>query len=150
MNIIILLPLLAFAFLLSVNMELLTREETINLFGAAEVDIKIFLFTVIFIIVYLILIFFLYDGINYALKYRINKLEEENTTLKAKLYDWQKKLLEDISKENHQLLEKFQKENIENLEKHQKDTDKILDRLNLVDKKILDKVKSWKNNLINK
>lgn len=144
MNAILLLPLLLYAFLLAINVDLLSKVEKVNLFWAATVEVQIFLFSTIFIIVYLILAFFIYDWVNVLLKHKIKNLEEEVVQLKAKLYDWQKVLIDKIDKSNHETLEKIQKENLETLEKHQKDTDKILEKLNLVDKKVLDKIRAWK------
>ena len=144
MNTIILLPLFLYTFLLAINMDLLSKVEKINLFWVSTPEIHIFLFTTIFIIAYIILIFFVYDGLNSYLRHKVKKMEDEIVVLKSKLFDGQKGLIEKINTNNEHILDDFKKENIVTLEKHEKDTDKILDKLNLVDKNILDKIKTWK------
>ncbi len=166
MKILLLFPILAYLFLLLVNIPLLKELQVLNIFWAISIEVPFFLFSSIFIVIYSVSVFFIYDWINIYLHYKIRKLDKEIIELKSDLYNWQEELIKKInsnfkesladikkdlnekilnfSQELEETLEKIKKENDESLNKTKKESEKIFSKLNLIDKTVLDKIKSVK------
>ncbi len=164
MRVIILLPILLYLWVAILNKDLLIWMTDINIFGLTTIkNVPVLLYTIIFFVIYSILLLIFFDSIASFRKRKISKLEKEIFTLKSKLYDEredelvvfmeeQKRRLEDFLKKQANEAEKvkavreehFQKillENATTLEKQKADTDRILDKLNLLDEWVLDKIK---------
>lgn len=90
MKLILLLPLVAYLCLMLVNIELLRDFQKINLFGAMILEGPIIMFSSAFFVVYGVLIYLAYSGLNSLQAHKIRKLDNEITRLKAELYTGQK------------------------------------------------------------
>lgn len=163
MKIILLLPIIAYLLLILVNLKLLGEYQAVNLFWANTIDLPVLLLNTLFIVSYSVLVFFVYDGLNSFLHYKIRRLEKEIVWLKSDLYNNQKTLIDTIKKDNQNTIEKiktensdmiksfdernqksleaYKKENKESIKKRQQEAEKILKKLNLLDDNFFDKVK---------
>lgn len=166
MKLILLLPILIYLALMLVNMNLLQDSQTINLFGAQDIQVPVFMFSSFFIVVYAVLVYLVYSGINSFQAHKIRKLDREIVELKSDLYDNQKELLEKIEgnfemqfqnfkkdnalkfdtmiRFNEYTLEKVLAETDGNFDKYRKETEKLLAEAKWLDKGILEKLKVWK------
>lgn len=165
MKLILLLPLIAYLCLMLVNIELLKNFETINLFGAYTIEGPVIMFSSIFLVLYWLLVYVAYSGINSFQAHKIRKLDREITRLKSELYTGQKELLDtikwDYSKQlasfkqdqdakfetmiryNQYTLEKVIEETYWSYTKYRKETQKLLKDAKGVDTSVLDKFKFW-------
>lgn len=87
MKLILLLPIIAYLCLMLVNLELLRDFQVLNLFGAQSIEIPLILFSSMFIVVYAVIVYMTYSGINSWQAHKIRKYESKIDELKAKLYD---------------------------------------------------------------
>jgi len=87
MKLILLLPIIAYLCLMLVNLELLRDFQVLNLFGTQSIEIPLILFSSMFIVVYAVIVYMTYSGINSWLAHKIRKYESKIDELKAKLYD---------------------------------------------------------------
>jgi len=166
MKLILLLPIIAYLCLMLVNLELLRDFQVLNLFGAQSIEIPLILFSSMFIVVYAVIVYMTYSGINSWQAHKIRKYESKIDELKAKLYDNQWRLLEALEKNytsqfqafkrdndakfetliryNEYTLEKVIEENSGSFTKYRKETQKLLADAKWVDSGILEKLKVWK------
>lgn len=157
MKIILLLPVIAYLALVWFNMNLLQSTEVINVFNYMEISVPALLYSSIFLVIYVIFVFIVFDLRWIYLHRKIEKLEHEVFALKSRLYDEREDVLKDFiseykiklenfTKEQRELFEKFKTENEMDLLKQKWETDRILEKLNLLDKWIFDKIKeTFKN-----
>ena len=140
-------------------MDLLSESQTINIFNFMDIAAPTLLYSSIFFVAYLVLIFLIFDLKWVFQNKKIDNLEAEVFGLKSKLYDERedilkefindyKSKLDNFTKEQTALFEKFKSESEVDLLKQKAETDRILEKLNLLDKGIFDQIKSafkWKN-----
>lgn len=168
MKFLILLPILVYSILLLGNVNLLRMTQEINILWITTMTLPFFLINSVFIIWYTIFVFFIYDWINMFLNFKIKKLDKEIVELKSKLYDWQKDLIETLTKNYHNSLDEFKKDNLlkfqtiikyneytldkiisenqSDFEKHKKESSKLLAKSKFSeseDEGFFDKLKSW-------
>lgn len=163
MKTLLLFPLFIYLALMLVNIDLLKTSQEINLFWASTINIPVFLFSSIFLVLYTILVFIVYDGNNFLLRKQNIDQDKKIVKLKAKLYDWQDELLDRINSDYEKSLESFQKDNNNHFDKiikfneytlekvitetwadfnkYKKETKKLLN----ADKSIVDKLKVWQD-----
>ncbi|MBS9775187.1 hypothetical protein KGV52_00575 [Candidatus Gracilibacteria bacterium] len=163
MRFLLLLPLLVYVGLAFFNMEVLTQNATVSVFGFAQFEVAIVLYLSLFFVIYLVLVFLIMDTLNVFANRKVRMLEKEVFELKSKLYDEredelvvfmkeqrnkmdnflaeQEKLWVNIQEENKVQLQKIQDEHTVLFDKTQAETNRIMDKLHLVDKSILDKIK---------
>lgn len=166
MKLILLLPILVYLGLLLVNMNLLQESQAINLFGAQIIEVPVFLFSSFFIVLYAVLVYFVYNGINAFQAHKIRKLDRQIVELKSELYDGQKELLQKVEGAfethfqklkkdndmkfetmihfNEYTLEKVLEETSGNFVKYRKEAEKLLAEAKGIDKGLLEKLKIWK------
>jgi hypothetical protein len=147
-------------------MELLRDFQLVNIFGAYQFQAPIILVSSVFFVLYAIIIYIAYSGINSYQAYKIWKLNTEINQLKSELYTHQKDLLTEIRGDYAQQLEKFKKDNDNKFEtiiryneytlekvieesqgsftKYRKETLKILKDTGSLESGVLDKLKIWK------
>lgn len=166
MKLILLLPIIAYLCLMLVNLDLLKDFQVLNLFGAQSIEIPLILFSSMFIVVYAVVVYMTYSGINSWQAHKIKKYENKIDELKALLYDNQWRLLESLEKNytsqfqefkkdndakfetliryNEYTLEKVIEENSGSFSKYRKETQKLLANAKGVDGSIIEKLKIWK------
>ena len=166
MKLILLLPIIAYLCLMLVNLELLKDFQVLNIFGAQTLEIPIILFSSCFIVLYAIVVYMAYSGVNSWQAHKIRKYEVKIDELKALLYDNQGRLLDALEKNytsqfdtfkkdndakfetliryNEYTLEKVIEENSGSFTKYRKETQKLLANTKGLDKGILEKLKIWK------
>lgn len=93
MKLILLLPILMYLALMLVNIPLLQDSQAINLFGAQSIQTPVFMFSSFFIVIYAVVVYMVYSGINSFQARKIKKLERQIVEIKSDLYDGQKDLL---------------------------------------------------------
>lgn len=169
MKLLLLLPILLYLVVILWNIWLLNEIKDVNILWLQTYSVPVFLFSSIFIVLYAILVFFVYDWLNSFLHYKIDNLDKQIVELKSKLYDWQEKLLSKITKEtenyvlklkesdekklfdfnakNEKLLEELRKENKEQFLSYKKETDKILEKVSFIDPSMWDKIKNLKDKI---
>ena len=159
MIILLLLPVVLYIALGVFNLALLSESQTINIFNFMDITAPTLLYSSIFFVAYLVLIFLIFDLKWVFQNKKIDNLEAEVFGLKSKLYDERedilkefindyKSKLDNFTKEQTALFEKFKSESEVDLLKQKAETDRILEKLNLLDKGIFDQIKSafkWKN-----
>lgn len=159
MIILLLLPVVLYIALGVFNLDLLSESQTINIFNFMDIAAPTLLYSSIFFVAYLVLIFLIFDLKWVFQNKKIDNLEAEVFGLKSKLYDERedilkefindyKSKLDNFTKEQTALFEKFKSESEVDLLKQKAETDRILEKLNLLDKGIFDQIKSafkWKN-----
>lgn len=123
------------------------------------------MFSSVFFVVYGVLVYLTYSGLNSLQAHKIRKLDNEITKLKSELYTNQKGLLDEIRQEyknqlfdfkqnndqkfetmiryNQYTLEKVIDETHGSYEKYRKETQKLLKEAN-ADTSFLEKLKVWK------
>jgi len=148
-----------------VNLELLRDFQQVNLFGAMILEWPVVMFSSVFFVVYGVLVYLTYSGLNSLQAHKIRKLDNEITKLKSELYTNQKGLLDEIRQEyknqlfdfkqnndqkfetmiryNQYTLEKIIDETHGSYEKYRKETQKLLKEAN-ADTSFLEKLKVWK------
>lgn len=163
MKTILLLPIFIYLALMLVNAGLLWTSQEINIFWATIISIPVFLFSSIFLVLYAVLVFVIYDSHNYLLNKKNIELDKQIVALKSTLYDGQSELLWKLSnnydksfetfkkshddyfdriiKFNEYTLEKVITETWADFDKYKKETKKLLN----ADKSIVDKLKIWKD-----
>lgn len=165
MKLILLLPLVLYLCLMLVNMELLRDFQNINIFGAIMLEGPIVMFSSIFFVLYGVLVYLAYSGLNTLQAHKIKKLDNEITRLKAELYTGQKALLDELKNDYKEIIHQFKQDNdlkfetmirynqytLEKVidethgsyEKYRKETQKLLKEAN-ADTSFLEKLKVWK------
>ncbi len=158
MRLLILLPILAYLWIIGFNIDLLSSREIVNIFGLTKLEMPVLFYSTVFLVIYSILIILFFDSVSALKNRKIRKLEKQVFTLKSKLYDEredelvvfmteQKRRLDDFLKSQEEVVGKLKTEYNETLEKQKTDTDRILSRLNLLDEWVLDKIKkTFKSN----
>lgn len=152
MKIILFLPIIAYIALFIFNLDSFLEVKEIEIFKFGSIYIPVLLYSIIFFIAYIFLIFFLYDIKNVFYRWKIDKLELEIISLKSKLFDKREDIFRDFvkdynakmdnfTKEQQVFFEKIQKENEMELLKQKHETERILDKMNLIDKWLLDRLK---------
>jgi len=166
MNLILLFPILIYLGLLLVNMPLLKDSQLINIFWAQTINAPVFMFSSFFIVLYAVLIYVVYSGINSFQAHKLKKLEREIVELKSELYNGQKDLLAKISWDfgvqfenfkrdnqnkfdtiiefNQYTLEKVIDETNGSFAKYKKETQKLLAHAKSGDKGMIERLKVWK------
>lgn len=151
--------------LMLVNMPLLQDSQAINLFGAQSIQTPVFMFSSFFIVIYAVVVYMVYSGINSFQARKIKKLERQIVEIKSDLYDGQKDLLAKMQWDYEVQFEKFKKDNENkfdtiihfnqytlekvleetngNFTKYRKETEKLLAEAKW-GKGILEKLKVWK------
>ena len=165
MKLILLLPLVAYLCLMLVNMNLMQDFQSVNLFWFMTLQGPIILLSSVFFVVYGVLIYITYSGINSLQAHKIKKLDQEITRLKSELYTGQKDLINSIQWDYKKQFEEFKKDNDAKLEtmirfnqytlekvieetygsftQYRKETQKLLKNAQWVDTSILDRMKFW-------
>lgn len=152
MRVLILLPILAYLWIIAFNIDLLSSKEVVNIFGLMNLEIPVLFYSTIFLVLYSILIILFFDSVNAFKNRKIRKMEKQVFTLKSKLYDEREDELAVFMKEQKHKLDKFlekEENNFEkykseqetNLAKQKAESDKILEKLNLLDEWLLAKIK---------
>lgn len=152
MKIILFLPIIAYIALFIFNLDSFLEIKEIDIFKFGNIYIPVLLYSIIFFIAYIFLIFFLYDIKNVFYRWKIDKLELEIISLKSKLFDKREDIFRDFvkdyntkmdnfTKEQQVFFEKIQKENEMELLKQKHETERILDKMNLIDKWLFDRLK---------
>lgn len=166
MKLILLLPILLYAALMLVNVELLRDFQNINLFGAQTLSIPVFMFSSYFIVLYAILVYLVYSWVNSLQAHKLKARDKEIVALKSELYNNQKDLLKSIQDDYREQLTDFRQDNDRKLEtvirfneytiekvldetrwdftKYRKETQRLLAKSKWVDKSIFEKLKVWK------
>lgn len=115
-------------------MNLIRDFQTINIFGAQTFEAPIFLFSSAFIVIYAVLVYLVYSGINSLQSHKIKKLQREIVELKSELYNGQKDLLADIKNTYAEQLREFKTDNDQKLETlikfNQYTLEKVIDETN--------------------
>ncbi len=163
MKTLLLFPIFIYLALMLVNIDLLWTSQEINIFWATLLNIPVFLFSSIFLVLYAVFVFLVYDGQNYMLNKKNIQLDKEIVRLKSTLYDGQSELLSKLSENYTKSFESFKKSNDEhfdkiikfneytlekvitetwaNFAKYKKETKKLLNS----DKNFVEKLKVWKD-----
>jgi len=130
-------------------------------------EIPLFLFSSVFIVVYALLIYIVYSWVNSLQAHKLRKLDKQITQLKSELYNNQKDLLASIQSSYKDQLQNFKKDNDHKFEtlirynqytlekvieetsgsftKYRKETQKLLKDAKWVDNTLLDKLKFWES-----
>lgn len=149
MKVLLLLPILFYLLLVLVNLNLLDSHQTINLFWVKDFNVPFLFYNSVFIVLYSIIVFFAYDGLNIFLKYKLRKQEKEIIELKAKLYNWQEDILKKISKEIENWNKEIKIENKENIKNiSDKNNNKLESLIKKSDERLYDYKKSNKELLL--
>lgn len=147
-------------------MELLRDFQMVNIFWAYQFEAPIILVSSVFFVLYAIVIYIAYSGINSYQAHKLWKLDKEITRLKSELYNNQKDLIAEIRWDYSEQLQKFKKDNDHKFEtliryneytlekvieetngsftKYRKETQKILKDSWALWESVLDKLKIWK------
>ena len=129
MKVLLLLPAFIYISIAFTNIDLLSKTETINIYWLYDLNIPILLFSVIFFILYVVVIWVFLNFSDLFSVYKKNKSDKEILELKSKLQDWQSELIDSINNNFKQILEETKKENEVLLLKHKKENEKILSNL---------------------
>lgn len=165
MKLILLLPILLYAALMFVNLNLLNNFQVVNLFWAQSLELPVLMFSSYFVVLYAIVVYFAYSWVNSLQTRKIKKLKTKITELKSELYNNQKDILRTMSEDirtqisefktdndkkletlirfNEYTLEKVIDETSGNFAKYRKETQKLLSK-SKGDKGVLEKMKVWK------
>lgn len=152
MKILLLLPILFYVGILVFNLDSLLISNEISFFNFYQAEFPAFLFSSVFFVSYIILLFIIFDFSSFLSRRKINNLEDEIIALKSLLYDKREDVLkefivdynnkfENFTNKQKELFEKFKAESEKDLLKQKAENDKILEKLNLIDKWIFDKIK---------
>ena len=129
MIILLLLPVVLYIALGVFNLDLLSESQTINIFNFMDIPAPTLLYSSIFFVAYLVLIFLIFDLKWVFQNKKIDNLEAEVFGLKSKLYDEREDILKEFINDYKSKLDNFTKEQT-------------------ADKGIFDQIKSafkWKN-----
>lgn len=140
MKVLLLLPAFIYISIAFTNIDLLSKTETINIYWLYDLNIPILLFSVIFFILYVVVIWVFLNFSDLFSDYKKNKSDKEILELKSKLQDWQSELIDSINNNFKQILEETKKENEVLLLKHKKENEKILSNLEYDIKSIKEKI----------
>lgn len=166
MKTLLLFPVIIYLALMLVNAPLLKTAQSINIFGAQNLEAPVFLFSSAFLVLYAITIYVAYSWIHGFQAHKIRKLEKQVVEVKSELYNNQKDLLARIQWDFEVQFENFKRDNqnkfdaiIEfnqytlekvldetnwNFAKYKKETQKVLAHAQWVDKSLLEKLQVWK------
>lgn len=166
MKFILLLPIVIYLALMAVNLELLRDFQTINLFWAQVIQAPIIMFSSFFIVLYAVIVYLSYSGINAIQSRKLKKLDRQIVDLKSELYNNQKELLKNIKEDYREQFLHFKNDNDKKLEtlirfneytlekvidetsghftKYRKETQKLLAKSKWVDQNLFSKLKVWK------
>jgi hypothetical protein len=87
MKVLLLLPAFIYISIAFTNIDLLSKTETINIYWLYDLNIPILLFSVIFFILYVVVIWVFLNFSDLFSDYKKNKSDKEILELKSKLQD---------------------------------------------------------------
>ncbi len=145
LNILLLSPILIYWVLLSINSNLLTQKETINLFWITQIEIPIIAIITIFFISHVVIVFSLSKFSNFFIAHRNKKLSKTVNELKARMLDREPELLDAIEQKFEDILKKSQDENKQNIDIIRKENEKVVTNLNYDLKMIKEKLENIKS-----
>ena len=96
MIILLLLPVVLYIALGVFNLDLLSESQTINIFNFMDITAPTLLYSSIFFVAYLVLIFLIFDLKWVFQNKKIDNLEAEVFGLKSKLYDEREDILKEF------------------------------------------------------
>ena len=159
------LPLLLFVGIIFADTNLLLENYTVGPMFGYQYTGNVLQMAAIFFILYIILIYLYYTGVNVTQTNRIGVLEREIVELKSELYsdqahliekvmnDYREKMdslekttdakLERIVKFNEYTLDKIVATTNSDFDKYKKETRKLLAQADIKDKTLLEKLKMW-------
>lgn len=141
MRLLLLIPAFLYISIALTNIDLLSKTETINIYWLYDLELPILLFSVIFFIIYIIIIWLFISFSDLFWDYKKSKLNWEIIDLKSQLQDWQSKLIDSINNNFKEVLDEFRTTNDTMILKYKKENEKVLSNLEYEIKSIKDKIK---------
>lgn len=140
MKLLLLLPALLYLGLLILNLGIFSASHEINFFWIARFDIPVILFSTIFFILYIILLWVWFQFLGIFKDVQARKLQDENFKLKEQLLSRQGELISEIESRFNETLVKFQDEADKKLELYKKENEKVVTNMNYDVKVLWEKI----------
>lgn len=139
-NILLLFPILLYVILLLINNDLLSQENSVNIFWITTLELPIISIISLFFVLYVFIIYFSWKFSSFFINNQNKNLEEEKLILKSKLADQIPEINKQVSEQFWKTLEEFQNISNKNLELHKNKTEQILENLGIEIKNIKEKL----------
>ena len=140
MKILILIPAIVYLALLIINLDIFSATTQINFFWLTRFEIPVVIFISLFFILYIVLIWVIFNFWGAFSNLRNKKLEKEVYELKSKLLSGQWELIEKIEQKFENILESHKEESDKKLELYKKENDKIVSNMNYNIKNLEEKI----------
>lgn len=136
MKLLLLLPALLYLGLLILNLGIFSATHSINFFWIARFEISVILFSTIFFVLYIILLWVWFQFLGIFKDAQARKLQDENYKLKEQLLSRQGELISEIESRFQDTLTQLQADADKKLELYKKENEKVVTNMNY-DVKIL-------------
>ncbi|MCH8518989.1 hypothetical protein LAT59_04480 [Candidatus Gracilibacteria bacterium] len=144
MKLLLLLPALLYLGLLILNLGIFSASHEINFFWIARFEISVILFSTIFFILYIILLWVGFQFLGIFKDAQARKLQDENYKLKEELLSKQGELVGEIESRFTETLTKLQDSADKKLELYKKENEKVVTNMNYDIKNLGEKIERLK------
>jgi len=144
MKLLLLLPALLYLGLLILNLGIFSATHTINFFWIARFEISVILFSTIFFILYIVLLWVWFQFLGIFKDAYVRKVQDENYKLKEELLSKQWELIDEIESRFNETLTKLQVDADKKLELYKKENEKVVTNMHYDIKTIGEKIERLK------
>lgn len=144
MKLLLLLPALLYLGLLILNLGIFSATHEINFFWIVRFDIPVILFSTIFFILYIIVLWLWFQFLGIFKDAEVKKIQEENYKLKEQLLWHQWELITEIESRFTEALETLHTEAEKKLELYKKENEKLVTNMNYDIKVLGEKIEKLK------
>ena len=144
MKLLLLLPALLYLGLLILNLGIFSATHTINFFWIARFEISVILFSTIFFILYIVLLWVWFQFLGIFKDAYARKVQDENYKLKEELLSKQWELIDEIESRFNEILTKLQIDADKKLELYKKENEKVVTNMHYDIKTLGEKIERLK------
>ena len=144
MKLLLLLPALLYLGLLILNLGIFSATHTINFFWIARFEISVILFSTIFFILYIVLLWVWFQFLGIFKDAYARKVQDENYKLKEELLSKQSELIGEIESRFNEILTKLQIDADKKLELYKKENEKVVTNMHYDIKTLGEKIERLK------